>query len=390
MFTTPSRRAVLSSAVLVSLLAGLPLAHAADPGVEKDTLRIGSFLPLQSALAAGATQYRAGADAYFKSVNDAGGVHGRKIDWVVENDSYNPQQAVAVTKKMIDRDGVFAIVSTLGTATGLAVLPLLEQRKVPGINLSGASPLLSEPKAKNLFGLTPSGVAQGRSIASYATGPFAGKKIGVFYQNDQLGKDMRDGVVAELKGQGITPAAEATYVPSDVDVSAQALSLKQSGAEVVIMAAIPKQGSLFLQEMTKLGWAPKVVAGTMMSDPITPSLAGKALEGTVIGIITAVPTTPNPKLQAVNATIRKYHPEVDPGYWSYLGYAGAAVFVEAARKAGPDISREKLVSTLETMKDIDVAVMPPLSFSPDNHSGSKTLDYAIWKDGVLTPIPASR
>lgn len=381
------RRKILVASLLC---LGMRLAIAADPGVEKDVLRIGAFLPLQSALAAGATQYRAGADAYFRSVNDAGGVNGRKIDWVVENDSYNPQQAVAVTKKMIDRDGVFAIVSTLGTATGLAVLPLLEQRNVPGINLSGASPLLSEPKTKNLFGLVPSGAAQGRSLAKYATGPFASKKIGVFFQNDQLGKDMRDGVVAELKSAGLTPVAETSYVPTDVDVSAQALSLKQAGAEVVIMAAIPKQGSLFLQEMAKLGWSPKIVAATMMSDPITPSLAGKPLEGTVIGVITAIPSNPDPKLQAVNQLIKKYHPEVEPGYWSYLGYAGAAVFVEAARKAGPDLTREKLISTLEQMKDIDVAVMPPLSFSPDNHSGSKQLDYAVWKSGVLTPIPATR
>ncbi len=380
-----SRRALVSAAIVLPTLFGA--AHAED-GVEKGVLRIGSFLPLQSALAAGATQYKAGADAYFKSVNDAGGIHGRKIEWIVENDSYNPQQAVAVTKKMLDRDGVLAIVSTLGTATGLAVLPLLEQRKVPGINLSGASPLLSEPKSRNLFGLVPTGIAQGRSLAQYATGPFAGKRVAIFYQNDQLGKDMRDGAVEQLKAGGMTPVAEATYVPTDVDVSAQTLALRRSNADVVIMAAIPKQGALFLQEMSKLGWSPKVIAGTMMSDPITPSLAGKPLNDVVIGIITALPSNPNPKLQAVNAMIRKYYPEVEPGYWSYLGYAGAAVFVEAARRAGPDITREKLITSVESMKDFDVAVMPPLSFSPTQHGGGSNLDYAVWKEGVLTSMPA--
>src|SRR4051794_30914355 len=88
---------------------------SADPGVTIDKVIIGSSLPLQSGLAAGATGMRDGADAYFKSVNEAGGVHGRKIEWLVENDSYNPQQAVGVVKKLVDRDGVFALVSTLGT-----------------------------------------------------------------------------------------------------------------------------------------------------------------------------------------------------------------------------------------------------------------------------------
>src|SRR5665647_812449 len=115
--------------VKVALALGAALgiciaAVAAEPGITKDKIVIGAFLPLQSGLAAGASQLRDGADAYFKYVNDTGGIHGRKIEWVVENDSYDPQQTMAVAKKLVDRDGVFAIVSTLGTATNLAVLPV--------------------------------------------------------------------------------------------------------------------------------------------------------------------------------------------------------------------------------------------------------------------------
>src|SRR5437868_1737440 len=108
---------------LLSLIA-LPLmtgsVFAAEPGVTKDKILLGAFLPLQGGLAAGANQMRDGADAYFKELNAKGGIFGRKVEWRVENDSYNAQQTIAVTKKLVDRDGVFAIVSTLGTATGLA------------------------------------------------------------------------------------------------------------------------------------------------------------------------------------------------------------------------------------------------------------------------------
>src|SRR6476619_1387198 len=98
---------------LLALLAAgaaaiLPAAaQSADPGVTSDKVILGSFLPLQSGLAAGATQMKEGCDAYFRSVNDAGGINGRKIQWIVENDSYNPQQTAAVVKKLVDRDGVF-------------------------------------------------------------------------------------------------------------------------------------------------------------------------------------------------------------------------------------------------------------------------------------------
>ena len=119
----------------------------------------------QSGLAAGATQMREGADAYFKHINETGGVNGRKIEWIVENDSYNPQQTAAVVKKLVDRDGVFAIVSTLGTVTAVAVLPFLAQRGVPVVNPAGGHMLLNKPKDKNVFGILPLSSEIGESLA---------------------------------------------------------------------------------------------------------------------------------------------------------------------------------------------------------------------------------
>ena len=116
--TDMRRRQLLAMLAGGAVAAGLPAkAWSADPGVTRDKVVLGSFLPLQSGLAAGATQMKEGCDAYFKSINDAGGVNGRKIEWIVENDSYNPQQTAAVVKKLVDRDGIFALVSTLGTVS---------------------------------------------------------------------------------------------------------------------------------------------------------------------------------------------------------------------------------------------------------------------------------
>jgi branched-chain amino acid transport system substrate-binding protein len=132
-----SRRTVLTMLAAVGSTAAVPSFAWAEPGITNDKILLGSFLPLQSGLAAGATQMKEGCDAYFRFVNDAGGVNGRKIEWIVENDSYNPQQTAAVVKKLVDRDEVFALVSTLGTVTNLAVLPFLAQRGVPIVNPRG-------------------------------------------------------------------------------------------------------------------------------------------------------------------------------------------------------------------------------------------------------------
>src|SRR5919108_2855946 len=158
------------------------LAAQAEPGVGRDTIKLGSYLPLQSGLAAGATQMKEGTDAYFRSVNDAGGVNGRKIEWIVENDSYNPQQTAAVVKKLVDRDEVFAIVSTLGTVTNLAVLPFLAQRGVPIINPAGGHLDLNKPKDKNVFGILPLSSEIGEAMADYAMTKLGAKRIAIFFQ----------------------------------------------------------------------------------------------------------------------------------------------------------------------------------------------------------------
>src|SRR3954451_22633350 len=163
-----TRRTMLSLLGAGAATSILPNIAAAEPGITKDKIVLGSFLPLQSGLAAGATQMKEGCDAYFKSINEAGGVNGRKIEWIVENDSYNPQQTAAVVKKLVDRDDVFALVSTLGTVTAVAVLPFLAQRGVPIVNPAGGHMLLNKPTDKNVFGILPLSSEIGESMAEFA------------------------------------------------------------------------------------------------------------------------------------------------------------------------------------------------------------------------------
>lgn len=374
----------LLSLIAVPLMTGS--VFAAEPGVTKDKILLGAFLPLQGGLAAGANQMRDGADAYFKELNAKGGILGRKVEWRVENDSYNAQQTIAVTKKLVDRDGVFAIVSTLGTATGLAVLPFLAQRKVPLINPAGGHALLNDPKDPNVFGMLPLGPANGTVIANYALDKMQAKRIAIFYQNDQFGQDPRDGVNEVLKARGMSAVAEASYVPSDIDVSAQAIKLRDANPDVVVLAAIPKQGALFLQEAAKLGWKPKFIGLNTMGDPYTGELAGSAIDGVTVAIFTAVNTMQNDLVKQANEIIVKYHPQTKPGYWTYLGYAGAAVFAEGAKLTGQDLTREKLIAAIETLKEFQTGVVPPLTFGPGKHGGSNKFGIAQWQGGKLVVL----
>lgn len=371
----------------VSAVIQSGLAWSAEPGVTNDKITLGSFLPLQSGLAAGATQMKEGCDAYFKYINESGGVNGRKIEWIVENDSYNPQQTAAVVKKLVDRDGVFAIVSTLGTVTSVAVLPFLAQRGVPIVNPAGGHMLLNKPKDKNVFGILPLSSEIGESMADFAVTKLDAKRVAIFFQNDQFGKDQRDGAVEALKKHNLQPVAEASYVPSDVDVSAQVVAIRQANPEAVILGIIPKHGALFLKEAQRLGWKPKIIGHNTMADPVVLDLAGaEALESVYVNLMTAVDTLDKPAVKKANEILAKYYPQTKPGYYPYLGMAGGIILVEAMKRVGKDLTREKLINSLEALGHFEPGVVPPIDWNSTYHGGPKTFGYAVWKGGKLSVI----
>jgi branched-chain amino acid transport system substrate-binding protein len=374
-------------AILVAAAALPEGAWSADPGVTKDKVTLGSFLPLQSGLAAGATQMKEGCDAYFKYINDSGGVNGRKIEWIVENDSYNPQQTAAVVKKLVDRDGVFAIVSTLGTVTNLAVLPFLAQRGVPIVNPAGGHMLLNKPTDKNVFGILPLSSEIGESMTDFAVTKLGAKRVAIFFQNDQFGKDQRDGAVEALKNHNLQSVAEASYVPSDVDVSAQVVALKQANPDAVILGIIPKHAALFVKEAQRLGWKPKIVGHNTVADPVVLDLAGaEALEGVYVNLMTAVDSMDTPAVKNANEILAKYYPQTKPGYYPYLGMAGAIIIVEAMKRAGGDLTRAKLITSLESLGHFEPGVVPPIDWSTSYHGGPKAFGYAQWKGGKLSVL----
>lgn len=371
----------------VSAVIQSGLAWSAEPGVTNDKITLGSFLPLQSGLAAGATQMKEGCDAYFKYINESGGVNGRKIEWIVENDSYNPQQTAAVVKKLVDRDGVFAIVSTLGTVTSVAVLPFLAQRGVPIVNPAGGHMLLNKPKDKNVFGILPLSSEIGESMADFAVTKLDAKRVAIFFQNDQFGKDQRDGAVEALRKHNLQPVAEASYVPSDVDVSAQVVAIRQANPEAVILGIIPKHGALFLKEAQRLGWKPKIIGHNTMADPVVLDLAGaEALESVYVNLMTAVDTLDKPAVKKANEILAKYYPQTKPGYYPYLGMAGGIILVEAMKRVGKDLTREKLINSLEALGHFEPGVVPPIDWNSTYHGGPKTFGYAVWKGGKLSVI----
>ncbi|WP_137390980.1 ABC transporter substrate-binding protein [Rhodoligotrophos defluvii] len=375
-------KAAVVAALFTVGITGPGLAQAT--GVTEDKVVIGAFLPLQSGLAAGAVQVRDGTNAYLRHVNENGGVNGRKIEWLVENDSYNPQQSVAAARSLVERDGIFAFVSTLGTVTNLAVLPYIKQRQVPLIGPIVGSPTLLEPEAKEVFGILPTGVERGRALARYILDDLKAEKIAILYQNDDFGKDPYDGLVEVLKEAGKEIVAEASYEPNDIDMSSQVARLRSAEPDVVVLAGIPKPVALFLKTAEAQGWAPTWVGPSLLADPLFAELGGSAVEGMHIVFDVALPNMP--EAQATNEILAKYAPNTRPGYFAYNGVIGAMLFVEALKRIEGEPTRETLIEAMESIKDFKSGIFPPITYSEEDHAGVDKFGVAIWKGGKLEII----
>jgi len=349
-----------------------------------DTVVLGSHVPLTGALAAGGKQLNAGADAYFKYINDQGGVNGHKIKYSALNDDYNPQKAVADVRQLVEQDHAVGIVSTLGTSTGLAVLPYLESKKIPYVaSLSGDARLLGNDPTQSVFGVAPTGLAMGGSLGTYAVQKMGAKRVAAFYQNDAYGQDGRDGFKKQATAVGGQYIADAPYELSSTDYSAQIRTLSDAKPDVVVLYALPSTAANFLKQAKQQGWTgTKFIADNPMTDPIMVGLAGNALDGLICNFFTAVNGSVSPEIKKKEDIIKKYYPDVDGGYYSFQGLAGASAAVEALKSIKGEVTPENFAKALEHVS-VNPIVTAPVSYSPTKHTGVENFGFAQWENGKI-------
>jgi len=326
-------------------------------------------------------------DVYFKKVNDDGGINGRKIRFIYENDSYQPAKTVAAVKKLVEEDKVFALVGGLGTAHNLAVMDYLVQNNVPHVWPATGTTALAVPLKKNIYAVQLNYTTEATLLAQYALDQLSSKKFAVFYQNDAFGKEGLDAVQAELKKRGLAAADAVSYETADTNFSAQALKLQTTGADTVILYAVPKPGGSVVAEMGKIGFKPKMLSSSVINDPSIFQLAGSAIDGMLIeAYLPAFDDLSNPKVVEYQAFMAKYAPKEQIGGFSETGYAYAQVMVEALKRAGRELTREGFLTNLDQMKDFKGSLVPSLSYSPTDHAGVKAAYFQAAKGGKFVTV----
>jgi ABC-type branched-subunit amino acid transport system substrate-binding protein len=361
----------LSLAVTAAGCGGSDLA--ATPGVTADRVLLGTHQPLTGPAAPGYSKISVATRAYFSWVNDHGGVHGRKLEYKVLDDGYNPATTQQVVRRLVLNERVFAVVNGLGTPTHTGVLDFLKSNRVPDLFVASGSRSWNQPaKYPTTFGFNPDYTVEGKILATYIKGNLAGKKVCFFGQGDDFGRDALAGVEQVLGKAAV--AARERYVPTNTDVAPQLAALKAAGCQVVVAATVPGFTALTLGTAARLGFRPQWVVSNVGGDYRT--LAGRLgpegtplLEGVVsAGYLPSVDAAADPWIALYRQIAAKYAPGLEFDGNVVYGMSVGYLVVQALQKAGKDLTRESVLRAVEAGGFTGPGSVP-LRFSKADHSG---------------------
>ncbi|WP_292057621.1 MULTISPECIES: ABC transporter substrate-binding protein [unclassified Martelella] len=366
------RRAASAAAIGAVLLSAGPLA-AADPGIdaENKVVTIGAFTPVTGPVPFYATLTHA-AEAYYKNLNDNGGIDGWTVNYITKDDGYEPARSVAVTRQMVEDDGIFALSAPIGTATNVAVLPYAREVDLPVVGpIGGASAFFVEP---TVFPLLPDYGWSAASNAEYAIKTLGHEKIALLWENDELGKSAKRGFDTYMADIGMEPAESIPFDVKTTSFSPHIRRVANSGAEAVILFGSNANLAAALKAADLQGLDVDWFAPFFTADPSTFKLAGDLLDGVYFSSWLLPVSSDVPDIAAYRDSIEKYYPDDPVGVFGLNGWSNAAIFhkgFEALLASGNELTRENLIAALETLKDADVGGAKGVTFEPGDHRGTR-------------------
>lgn len=398
-----TRKLALSVGALVTtLVLGATAAVAAtagatdDPGVTPTSILLGTTSPLSGSASAYASVAR-GADAYFKYVNARGGVHGRRIANTIVDDAYNPALTVQATRRLVEQDKVFAIFNALGTEHNDATREYLNAQKVPQLfAASGATKLGSEAaRYPYTIGFQPSYRAEGWVLGKYLARTQGAARVAVLFQNDDYGKDLLNGLKRGIQRSAVKVVAAEPYEVTSSDVQAQVAKLRSSGANVFAIFATPKFAIQAYVYANKLGWKPKLTLNNAVSSAsnvmqlASEGGTNRVTNGSVSIVFLKDPADPRWRKDAAIRLYRQVMRQHAPGanasdVYHVYGMAVAWTAVEALRKAGKSLTRERLVEVVSAMSLSNNPFLLPgiaLKTGPGDHFPIEQMLLQRWNKG---------
>jgi ABC-type branched-subunit amino acid transport system substrate-binding protein len=331
---------------LVLMLASAPYALA-ENGVTATEVTIGMCNALTGPASALGTGMKKGSMVYFDKVNKAGGINGRKIRVISYDDGYEPKNTVEQTRKLIQQDRVFALFGYVGTPTSSAVLPLINEARIPFWGPFTGAEFLRTPVNRHIFNVRGSYFDEAETQVQYLTEKRGIKRIAILYQNDAYGLAVKGGILKALKKRNLDLAGVGTFERNTEDVSAGLASLKKANPEAVSMVGTYKAIATFIKKAKVEGFNPVFLNVSFVGTAALVKELGAAGDGVIITQVMPSPRDTSVPLVAQYRADMKTAGQTELDYTDLEGYVDAVVFVETLKKAGANLTRDSFIAAAE-------------------------------------------
>ncbi|WP_294610256.1 ABC transporter substrate-binding protein [uncultured Roseovarius sp.] len=375
----------LAAATAVALVAG---SASAESGIdmENKVVTIGAFTPVTGPVPFYAVLTHA-AESYFKMINESGEVDGWTFNYITKDDGYDPARSVATARSLVEDDGIFALSAPIGTATNVAVIPYAKEAGVPIIGPVGGSSQFFEVPA--VFPLLPDYGWSAGSSTEYAVNGLGHTKIAILWENDELGKSAKRGFDLVMADLGIEPAESIPFDVKTTSFSAHIRRIQNSGAESVLLYGSNANLAAALKAADLQGVDVAWFAPFFTADPSTLKLAGDLLEGVHFSSWLLPVSSDEPEVVAYRESSAKYFPNDPVGVLGLNGWSNAALFHKGFQlllDSGDEITRENLVKAMNTMTDAAVGGARGVTFSADDHRGTRQEGIIQYKNGEFVLV----
>jgi branched-chain amino acid transport system substrate-binding protein len=336
-------------AVAIGLCAAT--AHAASQGVSKDEILVGSIQDLSGPIAAFGKAVRQGMLLRVEEANEQGGVHGRKLKLIVEDDGYDPKKAVLAAQKLVNQDKVFIVAAHTGTAQNNASMPIQFEKNVINFLPVTAAREMYEPLNRLKYSFAVTYFDQMRTFVPRLVKEKGAKKVCIIYQDDEFGLEVLRGTEAGLKTMNMELTERTSYKRGATDFSSQVAKLKGSGCELVVMGTIIRETIGTIGESRKTGFNPVFLGSSAAYTELIHKLGGKAMDGLYATMGAQVPYLDEAS-QPLRFWATKYKTRFnneDPTVFSAYGYLIMDAFIKGATKAGPNLTTDSFIKAMDTM-----------------------------------------
>lgn len=397
-------RTVLVATVIVAGVSGTALAQKKyDTGATDTEIKVGNLMPYSGPGSAYGVIGQVQA-AYFKMINDKGGINGRKVNFISYDDAYSPPKAVEQTRKLVESDEVLLIFDPLGTANNTAIQKYLNAKKVPQLFVAAGATKFNDPKNFPwTMAWQPSYQSEAAAYATFLLKKKPDAKIAVFYQNDDLGKDYLKGLKDKLASKII---AEESYETSEPTIDTHIVKLKASGADTLVNISSPKFAAQAIKKIAEVGWNPlHIISNVSASIGSVIKPAGfENAQGLISASYLKDPSDPqwdnDPGMKEFQAFLSKYYPEGNKrDVLLITGYALAETLAQTLKQCGDDLTRQNVMKEAANLKNWRTeALLPgikvntsPTDFAPISQLQLMRLKGEVWElfgeviSGDVTP-----